>query len=69
MNKNSIEKWVLLLILSIIWGSSFILMKKSLVYFSYLEVAFYRLIIAFFSLSPFFIFSIQKLKKIILSPF
>ena len=63
MNKNSIEKWVLLLILSIIWGSSFILMKKSLVYFSYLEVAFYRLIIAFFSLSPFFIFSIQKLKK------
>ena len=68
MNKNNIENWVILLILSIIWGSSFILMKKSLIAFSYLEVAFFRLIIAFFVLSPFFISSFKNMKTIYIIP-
>ncbi len=68
MNKNNVEKWVILLILSIIWGSSFILMKKSLIYFNYLEVAFFRLIIAFFTLSPFFISSIKNIKTFHIFP-
>jgi len=51
------------LILSIIWGSSFILMKKSLLKFNYLEVGFYRLIIAFIVLSPFLISTMRKIKK------
>ena len=68
MNKNSIENWVILLILSIIWGSSFILMKKSLINFSYLEVAFFRLVIAFFVLSPFLISSFKNMKTIYIIP-
>ena len=68
MNKNSIENWVILLILSIIWGSSFILMKKSLINFSYLEVAFFRLVIAFFVLSPFLISSLKNMKTIYIIP-
>ena len=62
MNKPTIINWLILLILSFIWGSSFILMKKSLIDFNYLEVAFFRLIIAFLILSPFFINSLKKLE-------
>ena len=68
MNKNNIENWVILLILSIIWGSSFILMKKSLMAFNYIEVAFFRLIIAFFVLSPFFISSLKNMKTMYIIP-
>ena len=68
MSKSNIENWVILLILSIIWGSSFILMKKSLISFNYLEVAFFRLIIAFFVLSPFAISSFKQMKKIYILP-
>ena len=63
MNKQTIANWAILLILSIVWGSSFILMKKSLISFSYLEVGFFRLIIAFIILSPFVISTILRLKK------
>ena len=46
-----------------IWGSSFILMKKSLIKFNYIEVGFYRLMIAFIVLSPFLYSAIRKVKK------
>jgi len=62
MNKNTIINWIILLILSIIWGSSFILMKKGLEGFNYLEVSFFRLIIAFVILSPFLISSLKNIK-------
>ena len=62
MNKNTIINWIILLILSIIWGSSFILMKKGLEGFNYLEVSFFRLIIAFLILSPFLISSLKHMK-------
>ena len=61
MTKKTIENWLILLILSIIWGSSFILMKRGLVGFTYLEVAFFRLIIAFMVLSPFLMSSLKKM--------
>ena len=63
MNKNSILNWTLLLILSIIWGSSFILMKKGLIGFNYLEVSFFRLIIAFLILIPFVKNSLRNIKR------
>ena len=68
MDKNNIEKWGILLILSIIWGSSFILMKKGLLHFTYLEVSFWRLIVAFFVLSPFLLSSAKKIKTIHIVP-
>ena len=63
MNKNSILNWTLLLILSIIWGSSFILIKKGLIGFNYLEVSFFRLIIAFLILIPFVKNSLRNIKR------
>ena len=68
MNKKTIENWSILFILSIIWGSSFILMKKGLVAFTYLEVAFFRLIIAFLILSPFLISSFKNFRLRYLIP-
>ena len=63
MVKNNMINWLILFILSIIWGSSFILMKKSLIIFSYLEVGFIRMIIAFLSLSPFLYYSFSNFRK------
>lgn len=62
MQRKTIINWIILLILSIIWGSSFILMKKGLEGFNYLEVSFFRLIIAFLILSPFLISSLKHMK-------
>ena len=46
-------KWIFLILLSIIWGSSFILIKRGLDAFSDMQVASLRLFIAFLSLLPF----------------
>ena len=63
MHKKTIINWIILLILSMIWGSSFILMKKGLEGFNYLEVSSFRLIIAFITLSPFLISSLKNMKS------
>jgi len=52
-SKNLIISWVILLSLMIVWGSSFILIKKSLDYFSPLEVGLLRVTITFLALLPF----------------
>ncbi|GAA4164100.1 DMT family transporter [Chryseobacterium ginsenosidimutans] len=46
------EKWILLAILSIIWGSSFILIKKSLEHFNPYQVGALRVLIAGIILMP-----------------
>ncbi|SDQ45025.1 Threonine/homoserine efflux transporter RhtA [Chryseobacterium soldanellicola] len=46
------EKWILLIILSIIWGSSFILIKKSLEHFNPYQVGALRVLIAGIILMP-----------------
>ncbi|MBK7668206.1 MAG: DMT family transporter [Sphingobacteriaceae bacterium] len=51
--KQSSLSWVYLILLSLIWGSSFILMKEGLVAFSSDEVAALRIAIAFLFLLPF----------------
>ena len=54
MKLNSFKKnYGLLLVLAIIWGSSFILMKKGIIVFSTNEVAMLRLGIAWLTLLPF----------------
>lgn len=47
-----LKDWLILLMLSIIWGSSFILIKKSLVGLSYVEVGVLRILISFIAFSP-----------------
>ena len=61
MTKQHIQNWIILLLLSVIWGSSFILMKKSLLGFNYIEVACFRLIIAFLCFVPWLHVSLKKL--------
>lgn len=51
MNEDK-EKWILLAVLSIIWGSSFILIKKSLEHFSPYQVGALRVLIAGIILMP-----------------
>lgn len=46
------EKWILLVFLSVIWGSSFILIKKSLDHFSPYQVGALRVLIAGIILMP-----------------
>ena len=53
--QNKKLAWTLLIILSLIWGSSFILMKRGLDAFSSDEVAALRISIAFLFLAPFLI--------------
>ncbi|SHF06249.1 DMT family transporter [Chryseobacterium takakiae] len=46
------EKWILLILLSMIWGSSFILIKKSLEHFNPYQVGALRVLIAGIILTP-----------------
>ena len=57
------ERWVLLVVLSIIWGSSFILIKKSLEHFTPYEVGALRVLIAGIVLLPLAILNIKKFPK------
>ncbi len=55
------QSWLILLLLTLIWGSSFILMKKGLVAFSSDEVAALRIFTASVFLLP---FAISRLKQV-----
>lgn len=57
------ERWVLLIVLSIIWGSSFILIKKSLEHFNPYEVGALRVLIAGILLLPIAILNIKKFPR------
>lgn len=57
------ERWVLLVVLSVIWGSSFILIKKSLDHFNPYEVGALRVLIAGILLLPFAILNIKKFPR------
>jgi drug/metabolite transporter (DMT)-like permease len=68
------EKWILLIVLSIIWGSSFILIKKSLDHFTPYQVGALRVLIAGIILMPIAIskyrlFPKNHLKWLILAAF
>ncbi len=53
--------WVLLIILSLIWGSSFILIKKALISFTPLEVGAARITISFLAFLPLFFKNLKKI--------
>jgi drug/metabolite transporter (DMT)-like permease len=67
MNNNRINggllSWVLLVGLMFIWGSSFILMKEGLIYFTGKEVGLIRISIAFLVLLPFAIKRLRTINK------
>ena len=61
--EKSIKNYVVLVLLAIIWGSSFILMKRGLDVYSYTQVAALRLFIAFLSLTPFLLRAVKLVQK------
>lgn len=50
--KQNISSWIILISLVLVWGSSFILIKKSLLYFNSTEVGIMRVVITFLFLLP-----------------
>jgi drug/metabolite transporter (DMT)-like permease len=57
------EKWMILFVLTLIWGSSFILIKKSLLYFNPYQVGALRVLIASVLLLPYALLNRKKLPK------
>ncbi|MDF1546302.1 MAG: EamA family transporter [Bacteroidales bacterium] len=62
LNKK-IWQWSLLTMLALIWGSSFILMKKGLLSFTDIQVASFRIFISFVLLLPLTISRIKRVKR------
>lgn len=63
MSKNvTRESWLILILLSIIWGSSFILIKKTLIAFSAPQAASLRLVISFLAFTPIVLLYRQKIE-------
>ena len=60
---KNIVSWAILLGLVLVWGSSFILIKKSLLYFTSDEVGVLRIVITFIFLFPLAILKIKKVDK------
>ena len=61
--EKSFKNYVILIVLAIIWGSSFILMKRGLEVYSHTQVAALRLLIASISLVPFVFIALKKVKR------
>jgi drug/metabolite transporter (DMT)-like permease len=57
------ESYLLISILAIIWGSSFILMKRALLVYTPLQVGAFRILTAFIFLLPFIIGHFKKINK------
>lgn len=58
--KPGLKEWMVLVLLMLIWGSSFILMKRGLVSFTGMELGALRISISFMVLAPFVIKRIKK---------
>ncbi|MBS1763549.1 MAG: DMT family transporter [Bacteroidetes bacterium] len=61
--KNNFLRWFYLLILSLIWGSSFILMKRGLLSFTPGQVAAMRMVISSMVLLPFVLLKLKNIPK------
>ncbi len=57
------QSYFLIAVLAIIWGSSFILMKRALIVYTPVQVGTFRILIAFLFLLPFIIGHFKKINK------
>jgi len=60
-NKSNSLAWSLLITLSFIWGSSFILIKKALISYSPLQVGSGRIVFAFIAFLPIFLYHYKSI--------
>lgn len=63
IQKNPALKWLLMVALALIWGSSFTLMRRGLISFSAPQVASIRMFASFLCLLPFVIRHTRKIRK------
>ena len=61
--ENKVWQWAILLFLSLIWGSSFILMKKGLASYSHLQVAAFRIFFSFLFMLPITIKNVRVINR------
>ena len=61
--KTTILKWIILLVLVLIWGSSYILMKRGLESYPAMQVGALRIAISFLVLSPIIVMRFRRIKK------
>jgi drug/metabolite transporter (DMT)-like permease len=62
-NKNTLISWAILIPLVVVWGSSFILIKRSLLYLTANEVGILRVIITFLFLLPIALIRLRRTTK------
>ncbi len=62
-SKKNLYSWTILLSLVLVWGSSFILIKKALIYFDPVSVGLLRVVITFLVLLPFAIKPLRRLNR------
>jgi len=62
-DREQIQSWIILIILSLIWGSSFILIKKGLEVFSPVQVGTIRMSLAFLFMLPFALRHLKNIQK------
>ncbi|MFA4852767.1 MAG: EamA family transporter [Bacteroidales bacterium] len=58
-----IIQWIIMIALAIVWGSSYILMKRGLEFFPAMQVGALRITISFLFLLPFALWRIKRVKK------
>ena len=63
IERNRILKWIYLALLAIIWGSSFILMKRGITVFTPNQVAALRMLVSLLALLPFLISKLKTIPK------
>jgi drug/metabolite transporter (DMT)-like permease len=61
--KNNSIAWILMIVLALIWGSSFILMKRGLEVYSPFQVGALRMTVSLICLLPFLISSLKKVPR------
>ncbi|CAN5654638.1 DMT family transporter [soil metagenome] len=63
MKNSSTTAWMLMIILAVIWGSSFILIKRGLEAYTPLQVGAIRMGVSFLCLLPFLVKSLKKVPR------
>ncbi|MEP6574104.1 MAG: DMT family transporter [Gemmatimonadota bacterium] len=59
---NRVQAWTLLIVLSLIWGTSYLLIKKGLAGFDPLEIGLLRMSVAALCLTPFALFHLRQVR-------
>ncbi len=66
--KKELQAWIILILLSFMWGSSFILIKKALIAFTPLQVGSARIVLSTAAFLPVFFYYFRRIERSIMVP-